>query len=214
MNAFHLKNGVLHAESVPLTAVAERFGTPCYVYSRAALTNALLEFQQELSGLDALVCYAMKANSNLAVLNVFARLGAGFDIVSGGELQRALAAELLISPPVAEWFKAEPTLSDEEMLARCAEELAGSEAFENEAWAEEEILSLLLALHDLAEAPRMKARPFSSGCARVEPGPGAQRSRGWRGGRGADRVRFPARSLLSHSFAPTAVRRVPSAVFL
>ncbi len=92
MNAFHLKNGVLHAESVPLTAVAERFGTPCYVYSRAALTNALLEFQQELSGLDALVCYAMKANSNLAVLNVFARLGAGFDIVSGGELQRALAA--------------------------------------------------------------------------------------------------------------------------
>ena len=92
MNAFHLKNGVLHAESVPLTAVAERFGTPCYVYSRAALTNALLEFQQELTGLDALVCYAMKANSNLAVLNVFARLGAGFDIVSGGELQRALAA--------------------------------------------------------------------------------------------------------------------------
>ena len=92
MNAFHLKNGVLHAASVPLTAVAERFGTPCYVYSRAALTNALLEFQQELSGLDALVCYAMKANSNLAVLNVFARLGAGFDIVSGGELQRALAA--------------------------------------------------------------------------------------------------------------------------
>ena len=92
MNAFHLKNGVLHAESVPLTAVAERFGTPCYVYSRAALTNALLEFQQELAGLDALVCYAMKANSNLAVLNVFARLGAGFDIVSGGELQRALAA--------------------------------------------------------------------------------------------------------------------------
>ncbi|MEZ7912367.1 MAG: diaminopimelate decarboxylase [Propionivibrio sp.] len=92
MNAFHLKNGVLHAESVPLTAVAERFGTPCYVYSRAALTNALLEFQQELSGLDALVCYAMKANSNLAVLNVFARLGSGFDIVSGGELQRALAA--------------------------------------------------------------------------------------------------------------------------
>ena len=92
MNAFHLKNGVLHAESVPLTAVAERFGTPCYVYSRAALTNALLEFQQELSGLDALICYAMKANSNLAVLNVFARLGAGFDIVSGGELQRALAA--------------------------------------------------------------------------------------------------------------------------
>ena len=92
MNAFTLNNGVLHAESVPLTEIAERFGTPCYVYSRAALEASLDEFQRELQGLDALVCYAMKANSNLAVLNIFARKGAGFDIVSGGELQRALAA--------------------------------------------------------------------------------------------------------------------------
>lgn len=92
MNAFSLKNGVLCAESVPLTEIAERFGTPCYVYSRAALESALDEFQRELTGIDALVCYAMKANSNLAVLDVFARRGAGFDIVSGGELQRALAA--------------------------------------------------------------------------------------------------------------------------
>ena len=92
MNAFNLINGSLHAESVPLSEIAERFGTPCFVYSRAALEAALDEFQQELDGLDALVCYAMKANSNLAVLNLFARKGAGFDIVSGGELQRALAA--------------------------------------------------------------------------------------------------------------------------
>ncbi len=92
MNAFSLKNGVLCAESVPLTEIAERFGTPCYVYSRAALESALDEFLRELTGVDALVCYAMKANSNLAVLDVFARRGAGFDIVSGGELQRALAA--------------------------------------------------------------------------------------------------------------------------
>lgn len=92
MNAFSLKNGQLHAESVPLAEIAARFGTPCYVYSRAALESALDEFQHELAGVDAQVCYAMKANSNLAVLNIFARRGAGFDIVSGGELKRALAA--------------------------------------------------------------------------------------------------------------------------
>ena len=91
-NAFSLKNGELHAESVPLAKIAARFGTPCYIYSRAALEAALDEFQNELAGIDSLVCYAMKANSNLAVLNVFARRGAGFDIVSGGELKRALAA--------------------------------------------------------------------------------------------------------------------------
>ena len=92
MNAFSLKNGQLHAESVPLSDVAERFGTPCYVYSCAALEAAFDEFKRELDGVDSLICYAVKANSNLAVLNVFARLGAGFDIVSLGELKRALAA--------------------------------------------------------------------------------------------------------------------------
>ena len=89
---FHPNNGQLCAESVPLSEIAERFGTPCYVYSRAALESALDEFLVELEGIDAQVCYAVKANSNLAVLNVFARRGAGFDIVSAGELQRALAA--------------------------------------------------------------------------------------------------------------------------
>lgn len=92
MNAFSLKNGTLHAESVALSEIASRFGTPCYVYSRAALEAALDEYQQELAGSDALVCFAVKSNSSLAVLNVFARRGAGFDIVSGGELKRALAA--------------------------------------------------------------------------------------------------------------------------
>ena len=92
MNAFPIKNGQLYAESVPLAEIAERFGTPCYIYSRAALENSLDEFLHELAGIDSQVCYAMKANSNLAVLNVFARRGAGFDIVSGGELKRALAA--------------------------------------------------------------------------------------------------------------------------
>ena len=89
---FPEKNGVLNAESADLSAIAERFGTPCYVYSRAALEASLDEFLAELAGIDALVCYAVKANSNLGILNLFARRGAGFDIVSGGELQRALAA--------------------------------------------------------------------------------------------------------------------------
>ena len=92
MNAFLYRDGQLFAEDVPLSDIAARFGTPCYIYSRAMLENALDDFQRELSGHDALVCYAMKANSNLAVLNTFARRGAGFDIVSGGELKRALAA--------------------------------------------------------------------------------------------------------------------------
>ncbi|WP_434735881.1 diaminopimelate decarboxylase [Candidatus Accumulibacter meliphilus] len=92
LSPFHTRSGVLHAESVALSDIASEFGTPCWVYSRQALENALDEFQHELAGLDALVCYAVKANSNLAVLDVLARRGAGFDIVSAGELKRVLAA--------------------------------------------------------------------------------------------------------------------------
>jgi len=79
-------------ESVPLETIARQFGTPCYVYSRAALESAWSEFAAGCAGRDVLVCYAVKANSNLAVLNLFARLGAGFDIVSVGELARVIAA--------------------------------------------------------------------------------------------------------------------------
>ena len=92
MPQFRYRDGSLHAESLNLNAVAERFGTPCYVYSRRALTEAYRAFTAPLAGRDHLICYAMKANSNLAVLDVFARLGSGFDIVSGGELERVLAA--------------------------------------------------------------------------------------------------------------------------
>lgn len=92
MPAFKHRNGTLHAESVPMETIAEKFGTPCFVYSRAALEGAFREFKRACAGHDALVCYAMKANSNLAILNLFARLGAGFDIVSGGELARVIAA--------------------------------------------------------------------------------------------------------------------------
>lgn len=88
----HAENGVLTLESLSLTQIAEQYGTPTYVYSRAALTAAFDAWKQALSGRKALVCYAVKANSNLGVLSVFAQLGAGFDIVSGGELARVLAA--------------------------------------------------------------------------------------------------------------------------
>jgi diaminopimelate decarboxylase len=93
VTGFGYANGELCAEDVPLSSIAARFGTPCFVYSRAALEGAWRAFDGAFSGVDHLVCYALKANSNLGVLNLFARLGSGFDIVSGGELERALAAQ-------------------------------------------------------------------------------------------------------------------------
>lgn len=89
---FTFQNGTLHAEDVSLSSLAKEYGTPLYVYSRAALQDAWESYAQALEGRKALVCFGMKANSNLAVLNEFARLGAGFDIVSGGELARVQAA--------------------------------------------------------------------------------------------------------------------------
>ena len=90
--SFDYRNGALCAEDVPLDDIARRYGTPCYVYSRAAIESAYREFAAALADRDALVCYSVKANSNLAVLALLARLGAGFDIVSGGELARVLTA--------------------------------------------------------------------------------------------------------------------------
>jgi diaminopimelate decarboxylase len=92
MSPFHYVHGELHAESVPLSKIAAEFGSPCYVYSRAYIEQRFTEYTKALEGQDHLVCYAVKANSNIAVLNVLARLGAGFDIVSTGELERVLAA--------------------------------------------------------------------------------------------------------------------------
>ena len=86
------RDGTLFAEGVSLQAIAERFGTPTYVYSRSAITGAFAEFASAAAGRKALICYALKANSNLAVIELLARAGAGFDIVSEGELQRVLAA--------------------------------------------------------------------------------------------------------------------------
>lgn len=92
MSVFNYQNGELHAEQVSLRVAAEQFGTPLYVYSRAAFEQHFSAYTEALGEWPHLVCYAVKANSNLAVLNVLAKLGAGFDIVSQGELERVLAA--------------------------------------------------------------------------------------------------------------------------
>ena len=92
MSHFSYQDGVLHAERTALSRVAEEFGTPTYVYSKSALLENFAAYADACQGRDALVCYAMKANSNLAILDLLARAGAGFDIVSGGELLRVIAA--------------------------------------------------------------------------------------------------------------------------
>jgi diaminopimelate decarboxylase len=92
MSHFEYQNGVLHAEGVALNTIAENYGTPAYVYSKSQLTGNFDAYANACAGRDALVCYAMKANSNLAILDLLARRGAGFDIVSGGELLRVIAA--------------------------------------------------------------------------------------------------------------------------
>jgi len=92
MEPFQYRDGSLHAEDIAVGDVIDKYGTPCYIYSRAALEASFREYEQALQGCSHLICYAVKANSNLAVLNILARMGAGFDIVSGGELERVIAA--------------------------------------------------------------------------------------------------------------------------
>ena len=92
MHSFHYKDGQLHCENVPLADLAARHGTPLYVYSQATLAGHFERLDTALAPVDHMVCYAVKANSNLGVLKVLADLGAGFDIVSGGELFRVLKA--------------------------------------------------------------------------------------------------------------------------
>lgn len=92
MNFFNYRDNRLFAEDVAVEDIANEHGSPCYIYSRATFERHWNAFNDALSAHDHLVCYAVKANSNLAVLNILARLGSGFDIVSGGELERVLAA--------------------------------------------------------------------------------------------------------------------------
>jgi len=92
MNPLTTKGGELHVEDVSLSAVANNYGTPCYVYSRNELSDCFQRFEAGFTGVDHLICYAVKANPSLAILNLLAKAGAGFDIVSGGELTRVIAA--------------------------------------------------------------------------------------------------------------------------
>lgn len=92
MTYFDYRNGELFAENIAVADIAAEHGTPCYIYSRAAFVDTFREYQDALTGCEHLICYAVKANSNLAVLDALARAGAGFDIVSGGELERVLRA--------------------------------------------------------------------------------------------------------------------------
>lgn len=92
MDPFHYQNNALMAENVAVADIVAQHGTPCFIYSRAALEERLNAYEEALAGFPHLTCFAVKANSNLAVLNVLAKLGAGFDIVSGGELERVIKA--------------------------------------------------------------------------------------------------------------------------
>src|SRR3954454_24877831 len=92
MHGFHYRGKKLYCEGVAIESLAKKFGTPLYVYSQKTLTDHFQKLDQALAPLDHLVCFAMKSNSNLAVLRVLADLGSGFDIVSEGELRRVIAA--------------------------------------------------------------------------------------------------------------------------
>src|SRR6059036_3242833 len=92
MHFFYYRDGKLHCEGVDLARVAEKFGTPTYVYSAGTILDHFTRLDRALATLDHLICYAVKANSNRSILKLLADAGAGFDIVSGGELYRVLAA--------------------------------------------------------------------------------------------------------------------------
>lgn len=135
----------LHLDGCELAALADRFGTPLYVYSQAAMLAALAPYQRALAGREHLICYAMKANSNLAVLQTFARAGCGFDIVSGGELARVLAAGVSADRVV---FSGVGKTREEMRLAL----RAGVKCFNVESEAELEVLSAV-AVQEGRQAP-------------------------------------------------------------
>ncbi|HJV96380.1 MAG TPA: diaminopimelate decarboxylase [Albitalea sp.] len=138
MNPFGYRDRQLYAEDVSLDEIARQVGTPCYVYSRAYIEERFRAFDAALAGREHLVCYAVKANSNLAVLNVLARRGSGFDIVSGGELERVLAAG---GDPAKVVFSGVGKTREEMHLALAA----GIYCFNVESEAELEVLNELAA---------------------------------------------------------------------
>ena len=92
MDHFNYQGDSLFAEATPVADIVSKYGTPCFIYSRATLERHYSVYEKALEGCPHLICFAVKANSNLAVINVLARMGSGFDIVSGGELERVIAA--------------------------------------------------------------------------------------------------------------------------
>ncbi len=136
---FHEQSGALHCEGVALETIAAEVGTPTYVYSKAHISERFLDYQQALGHRPHLICYAVKANSNLAVLNLLANLGAGFDIVSGGELERVIAAG---GDPSKVVFSGVAKTADEMILAL----QAGIRCFNVESEPE------LLLLNDVAQS--------------------------------------------------------------
>ena len=152
MSDFSYKEGVLHAESVSCNQLAQQFGTPTYVYSRQAIERAWMEFETVLASRAHLVCYAVKANSNLAVLDILARLGSGFDIVSVGELERVLAAGGL---PERTVFSGVGKKSSE--MARALE--VGIRCFNIESLSELERLSEVAATHGVIAPVSLRINP-------------------------------------------------------
>jgi len=152
MNAFHRQNGSLMSDQKSLTSLAEEFGTPLYVYNRRAIETAWTEFATALEGHPHLICYAVKANSNLAVLNTLARLGSGFDIVSVGELKRVLAAggkpEKIVFSGVGK--------SEREMVAGLE---AGIRCFNVESISELERLATVAAAHGATAQISLRINP-------------------------------------------------------
>lgn len=152
MSEFSASAEGLRAEQVPCEQLAAEYGTPLYIYSRAAIERAWRAFDDALSGRPHLVCYAMKANSNLAVLDVLARLGSGFDIVSGGELQRVLAAG---GEPAKVVFSGVGKTRDE-MAAALA---AGIRCFNVESHSEIDVLAEVAAAHGVVAPVSVRVNP-------------------------------------------------------
>ncbi len=149
---FEYQQDTLYAESVSLETIAKEYGTPCYVYSRAALTATYHEFERAFANDDYLICYAVKANSNLAVLNLLARLGSGFDIVSGGELQRVIKAG---GDPGKIVFSGVGKMADEMRMALAADILC----FNVESIAELQLLNQIAAAMNKTAPVSLRVNP-------------------------------------------------------
>ena len=149
---FDVRGGELFAEGVPLSALAREHGTPLFVYSKAAMLDALAAYQRGFAGRKARICYAMKANSSLGVLQVFAQAGCGFDIVSGGELERALVAG---AAPADIIFSGVGKTRAE--MQRALQ--AGIGCFNVESEAELEVLSEVATANDQVAAVSLRVNP-------------------------------------------------------